>query len=210
VVYLTGAFRHSQVERLAALGVGVMLQPGNSYTAVVESFPVWAADNGCFAQGERFNLDRFYTWLATVPRNRLLFATAPDVFPDAEATLKRSRPVLRELRALGYPTAFVAQNHAECGAIPWDEFDCLFLGGQNHWKLGSGARALTRQAKKLGKWVHMGRVNSERRLRYATVIGCDSVDGTFLRFRNRSGGDGVSAVQQWFRQGVMRFPCCDV
>ena len=31
-------------------------------------------------------------------------------------------------------------------------------------------------------WVHMGRVNSQRRLRYAHAIGCDSVDGTYLTY----------------------------
>lgn len=30
--------------------------------------------------------------------------------------------------------------------------------------------------------MHMGRVNSERRLRYADAIGCDSADGTYLAF----------------------------
>lgn len=33
------------------------------------------------------------------------------------------------------------------------------------------------QAKERGLWVHMGRVNSYRRLRHARRIGCDSVDG---------------------------------
>jgi hypothetical protein len=204
-MYLTGAYRQSQVAQLVALGVGVMLQPGSGYARAVEpaGFPAWAADNGCFAQGERFKLERFYAWLESVPRSRLLFAVAPDVFPDAEATLERSRPVLKELRARGYPAAFVAQNDAERGEIPWDEFDCLFLGGETRWKLGAGARALTEQARREGKWVHMGRVNSERRLRYATLIGCDSADGTFLRFRNRGGADGSRDLAGWLHQSVL-------
>lgn len=37
-------------------------------------------------------------------------------------------------------------------------------------------------AKRIGKWVHMGRVNSGKRYRYAEAIGCDSVDGSYLRF----------------------------
>lgn len=182
-----------------------MLQPGNGYAARVESedFPCWAADNGCFAQGERFKLEKFYDWLDGVPRSRLLFAVAPDVFPDAVATLERSRPVMAELRSRGCRPAFVAQNDAERTDIPWDEFDCLFLGGQDHWKLGHGARVLTAEAKSRGKWVHMGRVNSHRRLRYATTIGCDSADGTFLRFRNRD-GDGVRGLAWWFDQRMLQ------
>jgi hypothetical protein len=37
---------------------------------------------------------------------------------------------------------------------------------------------LAREAKSLGKWVHMGRVNTKRRLRHAYDVGCDSVGGT--------------------------------
>ena len=38
------------------------------------------------------------------------------------------------------------------------------------------------EAKRRGKHVHMGRVNSLTRLRYADHIGCDSADGTYLVF----------------------------
>ena len=38
------------------------------------------------------------------------------------------------------------------------------------------------EAKAHGKWVHMGRVNSLKRLQYAAAIGCDSADGTYLTF----------------------------
>ena len=38
------------------------------------------------------------------------------------------------------------------------------------------------EAKRRGKHVHMGRVNSKTRYRYAEAIGCDSVDGTYLAF----------------------------
>jgi hypothetical protein len=66
--------------------------------------------------------------------------------------------------------------------VPWDEFDVLFLGGSTEWKLGEAAAALTAEAKSRGKHVHMGRVNSRKRYRYARSIGCDSVDGTYLVF----------------------------
>src|SRR5262245_36498329 len=187
-----------------------MLQPGSGYAARVEGdgFTAWAADNGCFAQGAAFDLDRFYDWLGRVPRSRLLFAVAPDVFPDAEATLVRSRPVLRQLRDLGCRAAFVAQNNAERTAIPWEEFDCLFLGGETAWKLGPGARHLVARARAAEKWVHMGRVNSERRLKYAEAIGCHSADGTFLKYRNRRGANGALDLTAWFRQPTLWSTLC--
>jgi len=48
------------------------------------------------------------------------------------------------------------------------------------WKLSEVTRSLVADAKLHGKWVHMGRVNSRKRIRYAAEIGCDSVDGTYL------------------------------
>lgn len=72
----------------------------------------------------------------------------------------------------------------------------LFVGGSTAWKLGGAARSIIRQAKALGKHVHMGRVNSERRYRYALAIGCDSCDGTYLTF----GPDiNLPAVLAWSR-----------
>lgn len=142
---------------------------------------VWAADNGCFGKGYPGD-DAWLAWLAGMDPAGCLFATAPDVVGDAAATLTRSAPFLPQIRALGYPAALVAQDGLEDLEIPWDDFDVLFLGGTTEWKLGAHARALAGEAKARGKRVHMGRVNSERRFRYAVAIGCDSADGTFLTY----------------------------
>jgi len=142
-------------------------------------------DNGCFS--DNFNERKWWAWLCE-PENMMaapdcLFAVAPDVVGDAKATLERSRPWLPKIRELGYPVAFVAQDGFEdLEDIPWGEFDVLFIGGTTEWKLGPWARLAVRDAKAQGLWVHMGRVNSERRWRYADAIGCDSCDGTFLTF----------------------------
>ncbi len=48
------------------------------------------------------------------------------------------------------------------------------------WKTEPAAALLVREAKARGKYVHMGRVNSGRRWRYAALLGCDSADGTFV------------------------------
>lgn len=112
-----------------------------------------------------------------------LWATAPDVVADAEATLRRSLPMLRLIRYYTpFKAALVAQDGLEHLDIPWDEFDALFIGGSTTWKLGPAARALTAEANRRRKWVHMGRVNSLKRLRYADAIGCDSCDGTYLTY----------------------------
>lgn len=143
----------------------------------------WGADNGCF--GKNYVGDTAWlAWLTKMADHaaRCLWATAPDVVADAQATLARSSPHLPTIRALGYPAALVAQDGLEDLTVPWDMFDVLFIGGSTDWKLSQLAGGLVGEAKRRGKWVHMGRVNSRRRWTYAESIGCDSVDGTFLAF----------------------------
>jgi hypothetical protein len=140
----------------------------------------WCADNGCFGAGYPGDAG-FLAWLAAQPGRELCaFAVAPDVVADAAATRARSAPFLPVIRELGYPVAFVAQDGLERVGAPWDDFDVLFIGGSTDWKLGAAAREAVAAARERGKAVHMGRVNSRRRLRYAAAIGCDSVDGTLL------------------------------
>lgn len=141
----------------------------------------FCADNGAFGKGYPGD-DAWWAWLSALPAERCVFAVAPDVPCDMAATLARSLPWLPRIRSLGMSAALAVQNGAETTGLPWDEFDVLFIGGDTEWKLGRHARALTAEAKLRGKHVHMGRVNSAKRLRYAHHIGCDSADGTYLAF----------------------------
>jgi hypothetical protein len=126
-----------------------------------------------------------------------LFATAPDVLGDAVATLQRSARMLDLIRYAGFPAALVAQDGLEHLPVPWDDFDALFIGGSTAWKLGTAARTLAAEARRRGKWVHMGRVNSLRRLRYADAIGCDSADGTYLTYAPDA---NLPRLLGWLRQ----------
>jgi hypothetical protein len=153
----------------------------------------WAADNGRYASPQDYTDASYIAWLDTMPRESCLFATAPDVVGDAAATLEMSAPMFARIRAAGYRVAFVAQDGLEHLPIPWDDFDALFIGGTTTWKLGEPAAAIAREARARGKWVHMGRVNSLRRMRYAESIGCDSADGTYLRFNPKGRPDKWAA-----------------
>lgn len=158
--------------------LGAIVTPA-SHRLLPQDLP-WLADNGCYAQGDRFRLDRYLDWLSRPTGAPALcrFATAPDVVGDWEATWKRSAPVLPLLRDLGYRAALVAQNGITPDAVPWDEFDALFIGGDNRFKLAESTFALVAEARQRGKWTHMGRVNGEARLRAAAGGGYDSADGT--------------------------------
>lgn len=179
--YLTGVKGPAALPLLDAGRIGLLDTPANSYAKRPDW--TWAADNGCFN-------DRTYVgdnaWWAWLERNAgepgCLFATAPDVVGDAGATLARSVPWLPRIRALGYRAALVAQDGLEHLTVPWDELDVLFIGGSTAWKLGPRAADLAHHAIDRGKRVHVGRVNSARRLRHASAIGAHTADGTFLAF----------------------------
>lgn len=158
---------------------------------------VWCADNGVFGKGYPGD-DAWFRWLGNHPdRHLCAFAVAPDVVGDHDATLTRSAPWLPQIRALGLPAAWVLQNGATLDTVPWDTFDVLFVGGDDDFKLGPVAAAIVREAVELGYPVHMGRVNSSRRLAYAAHLGCDSADGTFLAF----GPDkNLPRVRAWFER----------
>ena len=77
---------------------------------------------------------------------------------------------------MGLPVAFVLQDGQE--DLPLPEADCYFVGGTTKFKLSQTAHDLVREGKTRGALIHMGRVNSLRRLQTAQDMGCDSVDGS--------------------------------
>lgn len=108
----------------------------------------------------------------------LAFVVVPDKREDAAATRALWDEWAPRVRAHGLRLAYVLQDGETIDAVPWTELDAVFVGGSTRWKLGAEARALVREAKRRGKYVHMGRVNTLSRLRYAFRLGCDSVDGS--------------------------------
>ena len=188
----------ARAEMLAGrLGCITTPAQGNQLPAGV----LWLADNGCGpgrdgGQGRGYPGDEAYlAHLAGLrdaegadpcdpDQSGCLFAVCPDVVGDAEATARRARTsgMLAWIRYVGLPAAYVAQDGLEDAAPPWDDLDALFIGGSTAWKLGPHVPPLVAEARARGAWVHMGRVNSLQRLRYADAIGCHSADGTFLTF----------------------------
>lgn len=163
--------------------LGSLITPhsGNSIESVLNLGCSWAADNAAFSNWCESS------WLSMLDRiskkPRLLWATIPDVVGDAKETLALFEKYAPKMSHL--PRAFVAQDGAEVAGVPWDSIDCLFIGGTTEWKLGGLALSLVEQAKKKSKLVHMGRVNTLRRLRLAKAWGCDSIDGTSMSMFRR-------------------------
>jgi hypothetical protein len=103
-------------------------------------------------------------------------------FGEAAATWERSSRIFSRIRELDLPAALVAQDGIDASSIDWDAFDVLFIGGSDQFKLGAEAAAIVATAKAHGKWVHFGRVSSQKRFDIAVAFGCDSADGTYIGF----------------------------
>jgi hypothetical protein len=184
VLYLSTPSSPAVRAAMSAGLIGCMTTP-NQHNRIPAG-ATWAADNGKFG-AHYVGDDAWLSWLARMVRlygtEKCLFAVAPDVPFDAAATLECSRRWLAMIRALGLPAAFCAQDGAEAdGMVPWDEFDVLFIAGSTAFKVGEHAKALAAEAIARGKTVHMGRVNSHKRLLIAEEFGAASCDGTFLRY----------------------------
>lgn len=170
--------------------LGVLCSPRRVYGDSLEGW-TWAADNDAYSAWDE---GRYRDMLDKIRgRPGCLFVTSPDVVGDAAETMHRFAIWRDELGEL--PVALVAQDGLT--DPPWAEFSALFIGGTTEWKMGDQAQKLIREAKSLGKWVHMGRVNTYSRTRYAQQIGCDSIDGTqFSWFRSRWLDSFLSVVRQ--------------
>jgi hypothetical protein len=194
VLYLVTGTDPTALALVASGAVGYICQPGSNLPPPAGRY---AFDNGCYPDWTRFPQAR---WLDLMERYvdqavRCLFVVLPDVPFDHAATLARSLPWADRVRGLGYRPALAMQNGAEHDQhIPWDAIDVAFLAGDTAWKIGQPAHRIAVRARENGKWVHMGRVNSLRRLRRAAVMGCDSADGTFLRYGPRT---NVPRMLRW-------------
>ena len=139
---------------------------------------LWAADNDAF---NNFHAGRYVKMLDKcegVPG--CLFVTAPDVVGDAVATRELLHIWTHPLLSKNLPIGYVLQDGQQAKDIPWHILSAVFIGGSTEFKLGPLARELVLEAKDKGLWVHMGRVNSQGRIRYAKSIGVDSIDGSSM------------------------------
>lgn len=182
MIYLSGCLpSNSDTRRLLnQYGVGILLTPYSQRNLDADDW-TWAADNGCF--GKQWEEKTWARFLGNRPNpETALFAVVPDAVGNPHETTRRWEQHYQTVRNLGYKTAYVLQDDATNNHVPWDQLDALFIGGSTEYKLSLQAKKWVQEAKQRNKWVHMGRVNSQKRIEIAYEWGCDSVDGTFLAF----------------------------
>ena len=117
-----------------------------------------AGDNACYSNPEGYSDDRYLAHLDRFPRDRCLFAPAPDVVGDHLATVERSSFMLRRIRAAGFPSAFCAQDGWNEETTPWNEFDVLFIGGTTEFKFRGGREARAPQSRAGSAFIWAGSI----------------------------------------------------
>ncbi|MBZ9715923.1 hypothetical protein [Deinococcus multiflagellatus] len=181
--------------------VGVMVGPRTGGLAPLAEGRWWASDNDGY--NGKFDPERFLQHLARLQpyASRCLFVAAPDVVQDAGATLALFPRWRQVIEQHDFPTAYIAQDGQERLPLP-DNANWLFLAGSDRWRGQHGA-ALIAQARDLGYWgIHVGRVNSARRVRACTALGVDSCDGTYLRFTGVH--RGLADVERWVESSAQQ------
>lgn len=120
----------------------------------------YGLDNGCFKD---FNRKAWERLLLQAREDRPVFVCLPDIVGDAARTLE----LFEYFKAIteGLPRALVLQDGIEYVRIPWDDLQCVFIGGSDRFKSSPQAFAAAKTAKMLGKDVHLGRVNTAARMR---------------------------------------------
>jgi hypothetical protein len=195
---LTPSYREVSAHRKSESGfsgMGLIVTPLTyrylrSHT--LEHFDGIGIDNGMFTEAGQKN----FSWtkyekmikvaLAQEKREvlgQLHFFTVPDQPFDWAATMKKFKEHasdVKRLRSWGAPVAICIQNGAVVANVPWGEIDVIFIGGNDEYKTGPDAQAITAEAKKLGKGVHMGRVNNLKRMNKGSEWGVDTADGTYV------------------------------
>lgn len=201
--------------------MGRLIQP--RHTSSIEQTAAagitWAADNDCFQGLDAEAYVKMLDRIKGLPGCE--FVTVPDHVGDARATAFLFERWAPALERRGLPVALVAQNGigelSSWLARTWHRLDALFIGGSNacldcgwqgmgercacggrmqEWKLGEEARGLVRQAQARGLWVHIGRVNTDRRIDYCRdVLEADSVDGSkWAKFKDTYLAGGLDRV----------------
>jgi hypothetical protein len=171
-------------QNLAALrtaGWRIFITPSDSHQKPPEGFR-YACDNGawsCHTQQKPFNRTRFIRLVERFGAGAD-FVVIPDIVAGGVGSLEFSRswmPFLKYLRLLLLPV----QDGMRSEQV--DEFlreypkVGIFLGGSTEWKLRE-MWAWGIVAHTLGRYYHVGRVNSCRRIQLAEEAGAHSFDGT--------------------------------
>jgi len=164
----------------------------------------WGLDNGCF---KRF---REKTWQRMVNECyemevRPKFVCLPDIVGDARRTIELFKMFTEHTG--GLKSCLVLQDGIGNHDLPWCKIKAVFVGGSDDFKVSAECMGAVKVAKYLGKWVHVGRVNTAERVKYWLGI-ADSIDGSGISKYDHMLENVIAAIkgidpqESLFDQGV--------
>ena len=138
------------------------------------SFMPFALDNGAYAAGDNWDESEWFKLLdwAKLSGQVPAWALVPDVVGDRLRTLRKWDLYRSRLARYGWPLAFAVQDGMVSSDVPTDA-QVVFVGGSTAWKW----RTMAEWCRDFPR-VHVGRVNSWRRLWQCHDAGAASCDGT--------------------------------
>lgn len=160
--------------------IGILLSPGMHRP----NGSVFACDNGVYAAfvlgrtwgGEAMHA-AYMKMIGTCHPDDPLWVLLPDVVANWRATVDLGNLYLSILRLRGFRTCIALQDGCDFDEAREMGTDAVFVVGKTPWKEANIHAAREAFPDKL---VHVGRVNTARRLRICQSAGVDSVDGTTL------------------------------
>lgn len=155
--------------------IGHLYSPGGQRGPY--DFMPFALDNGAFAAFTHKTEWPLEPWLhlldwAKLSGQRPKWVLVPDVVADRKATIARWMQYSPVAARYGWPLAFAVQDGMDYRDVPVAA-SVVFVGGSTEWKW----RTLPDWCARV-KRVHVGRVNTYRRLKFADQCGAESCDGT--------------------------------
>lgn len=144
--------------------------------------------------------DDFMGMLSKIPtENPPEWVLLPDAVGDWARTVELAQIYLPIVRGLGYNVAVALQDGCEFDQVLDFDPQWVFVAGSTEWKECNIASSCE-FFKPLGIRVHVGRVNTKRRLILCMSAGVDSCDGTTLnKFRDST----LPLVKHTLMQGCL-------
>jgi len=168
------------LQALQCAGWRLLLSATGHHSRAPEGFR-YALDNGAwtaYQQQAPFNFVKFVKALAAYGANAD-WVVAPDIVEGGAASLELSLSWLRYVQSETTRVLIAVQDgvvHNDIAAYLKQDVG-IFIGGSTPWKLAT-LGYWGDLGRRCNCWVHVGRVNSMRRIRLCAVAGAHSFDGT--------------------------------
>jgi len=178
MAYATSTGTRRNIEAMRAHGISLLITPTNT-----KAWPGmrYAIDNGAFGAWQSGREWAARPWLDLLRQygERAEWSVLPDIVHGGVESLALSLRYLQQVRKMAPLHLIAVQDGMTADDIRphVGERVGIFVGGSTEWKERS-LPVWGRLASETGCYLHVGRVNTNRRIKLCAMAGADSFDGT--------------------------------